>query len=231
MTDPIEEQERANSLRDAQQKAIALFEEIEQTLICPGKSEKVLNDEIHRLGALRHGVRTHWHKRVIRSGPNTLCSFNDNPPDRIIQPDDIIVVDLGPVFEEWEADFGRTYVLGDDPAKLNLRDALEPIWRTVRDQFMRQPQMTGEELYRIACQEVKAAGWEFGADIAGHLVGCFPHERIPNDRVSLYIAEGNRDVMRRPGRGGFMRHWILEIHIRDRERGFGGFMEQLLTVN
>ena len=31
--------------------------------------------------------------------------------------DDILFLDLGPIFAEWEADFGRTYVLGDDPVK------------------------------------------------------------------------------------------------------------------
>ena len=40
-----------------------------------------------------------------------------DPEDRIIAADDIVYLDLGPVFEEWEADFGRTYVLGDDREK------------------------------------------------------------------------------------------------------------------
>lgn len=94
-----EEQGRATFLLDAQTKAIRLFEEIERDLIRPGISEKTLSDEIHELGTKRHGVRTHWHKRVVRSGPNTLMPYAENPPDRIIQADDILFVDLGPVFE------------------------------------------------------------------------------------------------------------------------------------
>ena len=62
----------AASLLDAQTKAAALFDEIEHSLIRPGISEKALSDAIHSLGQTRHGVRTHWHKRVVRSGPNTL---------------------------------------------------------------------------------------------------------------------------------------------------------------
>jgi hypothetical protein len=69
------------------------------------------------IGLDRYGIKTHWHKRVIRSGPNALSSFTKNPPDRIIQQDDILFIDLGPVFEAWEADFGRTFVLGNDPIK------------------------------------------------------------------------------------------------------------------
>ncbi|UNI16478.1 hypothetical protein JDV02_002909 [Purpureocillium takamizusanense] len=220
----------AAGLLDAQTKAAALFDEIERDLIRPGISEKALSDAIHALGQERHGVRTHWHKRVVRSGPNTLRPFEDNPPDRVVEEDDILVVDLGPVFEAWEADFGRTFVLGDDPAKIRLRDALEPLWYRVRDRFRQRPDMTGEELYRIAGDEVRADGWEFGAAIAGHIVGSFPHERIPRDKITLYIAEGSINSMDCVGKDGRKRHWILEIHIRDPVNNIQGFFEQLLTI-
>ena len=58
--------------------------------------------------------------------------------------------------------------------------------------------MTGEELYSIACAEAKNAGWEFGNIHAGHLVGDFPHERIPNDKISFYITEGNKNCENYP---------------------------------
>jgi Xaa-Pro dipeptidase len=32
----------------------------------------------------------------------------------VIGDDDIVFCDFGPVSEEWEADFGRTFVLGSD---------------------------------------------------------------------------------------------------------------------
>lgn len=227
---PTQESERAANLLEAQNKAIKLFEEIEQTLIRPGITEKTLNEEIYQLGFARYGIKTHWHKRLIRSGPNTLAPFAEDPPDRTIQADDIVVVDLGPVFEAWEADFGRTFVLGADPAKLRLRDDLLPVWAVVKARYDENPDMSGETLYGIACQVAADRGWDFGADIAGHLVGSFPHERIPMDRVSLYIAKGNRESMNCVGKDGFKRHWILEIHLHDRVRGFGGFTEQLLTV-
>jgi Xaa-Pro aminopeptidase len=225
-----EEKERAAYLLDAQTKAARLFEEIERDFIRPGVSEKSLSDEIHELGAKRHGIKTHWHKRVVRSGPNTLMPYDENPPDRIIQPDDILFVDLGPVFEAWEADFGRTFVLGDDPIKKQLRDALEPVWNAVKARFEKNPDMTGEELYDIACNTAQQAGWEFGGRIAGHIVGSFPHDRIPNDKISLYIIKGNHECMSRLNKKGQKFHWILEIHLVDRARQIGAFYEQLLTV-
>jgi Xaa-Pro aminopeptidase len=226
-----QEQERAAYLLDAQTKALNLFEEIERDLIRPGVSEKTLSDEIHQLGNKRHGVRTHWHKRVVRSGPNTLLPYAENPADRIIQADDILFVDLGPVFEAWEADFGRTYVLGDDPIKKKLRDSLEPVWKSTKARFQANTSMTGEELYAIAHEEAKKEGWEFGGPIAGHLVGLFPHERIPNDKISLYITKGSNEPMSLLDKKGMKRHWILEVHLVDRERQIGAFMEQLLTVD
>jgi Xaa-Pro aminopeptidase len=224
------EAERAASLLDAQTKASQLFAEIERDLIRPGISEKDLTKEIHELGAKRYGVRTHWHKRVARSGPNTLMPYDENPPDRIIQPDDIVFIDLGPVFEEWEADLGRTYVLGDDPIKKRLRDSVELVWDQVKSRYLENPDMTGGELYDIACDLAQQAGWEFGGSIAGHLVGSFPHERIPRDKITLYITRGNNQSMSLPSGDGKKRHWILEIHLVDRERQIGGFFEQLLTV-
>lgn len=59
------------SLVDAEQKAADMFVEI-PSLIRIGMGEKELSDAIHHLGETKYGVRTHWHKRIIRSGPNTL---------------------------------------------------------------------------------------------------------------------------------------------------------------
>lgn len=225
-----EEIQRAAYLQGAQDKAVSLFEEIERSLIRPGISEKDLSKEVFELAAERFGVEKHWHKRVIRSGPNTLMPYAENPPDRVIQADDILFVDLGPVFEAWEADFGRTFVLGNDPAKIRLRDSLEPTWLKVKAQFLENPDMSGEALYDLACTAAKEAGYEYGGEIAGHLVGNFPHERIPRDKISLYITPGNKETMGTLNPSGQKRHWILEIHHVDRALQIGGFYEQLLTV-
>lgn len=158
-----------------------------------------------------------------------MAPFADNPPDREIGSDDILVIDLGPVFADWEADFGRTYVLGSDPFKIALRDACEPVWERVKKRFDERLDITGEELYIIAVEEAEKDGWKWGADIAGHLVGDFPHERIPNDKLSLYITPGNDTKMRQKGKGGWERHWILEVHLRSPDGKIGAFFEQLLT--
>lgn len=230
MADLEEEDPQALELLDAQQKAGAFFDEIEQTLIRPGITEGELNAEILSLGERRFGITTHWHKRLVRSGPNTLRTYREDPADLMIKGDDILFIDLGPVFEAWEADFGRTFVLGKDPHKHDLRNALEGIFNTVKARYHAKSDMTCAELYALAGAVSREAGWEFGGEIAGHIVGAYPHEENQEDRSSLWIRPGNDTRLDARGANGGKRHWILEIHLVDRERQIGGFYEDLLTA-
>ncbi|MET8875279.1 M24 family metallopeptidase [Nocardia sp. NPDC004604] len=229
--DAIAELGRVSALLDAEAKAEALFDEvITRGLIAPGQTESAVSDAVRDLAEEMFGIRRFWHKRIVRAGVNTLEPYSANPPDRVVGEDDICFLDFGPIFGEWEADFGRTYVLGDDPAKLAVRDALEPLWRQGRDLFDADPDITGEQLYAWIVDRAAALGWEFSAPIAGHLVGEFPHKQISGTAVTSYIAPGSDTPMRRLDPAGRACHWILEIHLIDRDRGFGGFFEQLLDV-
>jgi Xaa-Pro dipeptidase len=225
----VDEGERAQQLLQAQALADELFDVIGSELLEPGRSEVELSRLIKQEAHTRFGVTQYWHKRIVRAGPNTLQPYRENPPDLIIEDDDIVFVDLGPVFAEWEADVGRTFVLGDDPAKHALRDALEPCWDAGRAWFDARPDATGADLYGAMVELAQAAGYRFGGEIAGHLVGEFPHERIA-DGWDCYIAPGNGTTLRGVDPLGRQRHWILEVHLVDVEGGFGGFHERLLTL-
>src|SRR5262249_54284755 len=163
--------------------------------------------------------------RIVRAGRNTLAPYEQDPPDLTIGEDDIVFLDLGPVFEEWEADFGRTFVLGNDPAKHRLRDDLETAFAKGKAYFEGHADVTSAEFYAYVCSLATDAGWEYGGPIAGHLLGQFPHERIPGDKVTLYVHPDNPRRMRELDANGFERHWILEIHFVDRAREIGGFYE------
>jgi Xaa-Pro aminopeptidase len=226
-----EEDTRATRLVEAQQMAVELFGQIQlRTVLAPGVSESEASDRIRDLAAEMFGVSRHWHKRIVRAGPNTLQPFRQNPPDRVIAAGDIIFCDLGPVFDAWEADFGRTFVLGDDPRKLRLRDTLPVVWEAGRAFFESHADITGEQLFDHVVALAEKEGWEFGGTIAGHLVGEFPHETIDGDRIESYIAPGNDGRLRRTDRAGRRCHWILEVHLVDREREIGGFYEELLDL-
>jgi Xaa-Pro aminopeptidase len=232
MTRRVDDEDvRTARLLDAQGKAAELFAEIEpRQLVRPGVTEVGASDAIRDLAADMFGVDRHWHKRIVRAGPNTLQPYRKNPPNRTLGPDDIVFCDFGPVFERWEADFGRTFVLGDDPVKQRLRDDLPVVWRAGRAFFSQQPEVTGGQLYAHMTELAEQAGWEFGGEIAGHLVGQFPHEKIPGERIESYIAPGSDQPMRRTDRSGRVCHWILEVHLVDRARQIGGFYEELLDL-
>ncbi|TQS40431.1 M24 family metallopeptidase [Cryptosporangium phraense] len=225
------ETERAAGLLEAQAHARELFAAVEAGgLIAPGSGEREVSDRIRDLAGEMFGVRRFWHKRIVRSGPNTLHPYAENPPDRTLTDDDIVFVDFGPIFAEWEADFGRTFVLGDDPAKLAIRDALPEVFAAGRAYFAAHPDITGAELFTEVKRLTAEAGWTYGGPHAGHLVGEFPHERINGDQIEYYITDGSDDPMRRRDRAGRDCHWILEIHLVDAEGGFGGFHEELLDL-
>jgi hypothetical protein len=133
------------------------------------------------------GISTYWHKRIVRAGLNTLAPYDENPPDLLVGEDDILFLDLGPVFEESEADFGRTFVIGSDPAKLKLRDDIAKAFADGKKYFQEHSDVTGVELFKYAEKLAEQYGWEFGGAIAGHLIGQFPHERNPGDKVTLYV--------------------------------------------
>jgi Xaa-Pro aminopeptidase len=226
-----DEQVRATRLLDAQAMAVRLFAEVEERgVVRPGIGERAASDAIRDLAGELFGIKRFWHKRIVRAGPNTLVPYEENPPDRVITADDIVFIDFGPIFEAWEADFGRTFVFGADPVKLRLRDALPVVFDAGRKYFEAHPDVTGSELYAHMVGLGEEAGWEFGGAIAGHLVGQFPHERIDGDKIESYIAPGSDQPMRRTDGNGQHCHWILEVHLVDRERQIGGFYEELLDL-
>lgn len=227
----MHEKKRSEELLAAQNQAAALFAAIEERgLIRAGIFESGLNEAIYQLAREMHGITTYWHKRIVRAGPNTLFPYAENPPDLILGEDEILFVDLGPVFAEWEADFGRTYVLGSDPLKLKLRDDVGKAFAEGKRYFEEHAELNSREYFEAVARLAARYGWEWGGPIAGHLIGHFPHERIEGDKVTLYIHPESSLGMRSLDEQGRKRHWILEIHFVDRERGMGGFYEELLTI-
>jgi len=108
----------------------------------------IVSSDIFQLAFEMYGIKKYWHKRIVRAGKNTLLPYRENPPDLRIQEDDILFLDFGPVFEEWEADFGRTYVIGNDEKKMKLKTDIEIAWEEGNKFYQRNKEnITGAELY------------------------------------------------------------------------------------
>lgn len=222
--------EESYALMNAEKIAVQLFEAVEQnSLIQPGKTEAQLNREVQRLALELFGIESHWHKKIVRSGPNTLAVYTENPPDRVIQEDDILFIDYGPIINGYEADVGRTYVLGNDCWKSKLKNDVESAWYETREWFQQQTRLKASELFQYVVEKATQHGWTFGGEIAGHIIGKFPHEQ-PADPKSLELdihPDNHNDIFLTDANGN-KRTWILELQFIDPQKKIGGYFEQIL---
>lgn len=158
----------------AEKMAEQLFLEIESRgLIRAGKFEDELNEDIFALAEELYGVKKYWHKRIVRSGVNTLVPYDENPPNLMLQEDDILFLDFGPIFEDWEADFGRTYVLGNDPYKVKLKEDTVLAWHEAKAWFDQQTTLSGADFWHYIVNLAKKYGYSYGGQLGGHLIGHF----------------------------------------------------------
>ncbi len=218
-------------LISAEAKASQLFSEIEsRKLVQAGKSEKELNDEVYQLAYELFGIKKYWHKRIVRAGANTLLPYRENPPNLHLQENDIMFFDFGPVFDDWEADVGKTYVLGENPMLLKLKSDVEQAWYEGKEYFeAHKEKLSGADFYQFTCALAKKYGWEYGNEHCGHLIGNFPHEKIFGEEEINYIHPNNNLLMQAPYKNGRPRYWIYEIHFIDPVNKVGGFFEQLIS--
>ncbi len=157
-----------------------------------------------------------WHDVYVRFGTNTLKTFGAlSDPGIVLKEDDIFLIDIGPVWEEWEGDGGDTFVFGDDPLKAKCAADARTLFHTVRHKW-ESTGMSGKELYDFAAAEALAMGWELNMDLSGHRLSDFPHEAV--------YAGPMADVEFKPS----ALLWVLEIHIRHATAGYGAFFEDML---
>jgi len=224
-----DDQARLTHLIAAEERALTMLGAIESAgFVAPGRSESAIDSDIAALAEREFGVSRHWHKRLVRTGLNTLCGFADNPPERSIEANDTVYLDLGPVFEEWEADIGQTYAVGDHPARHALIAALPEMFEQVRAHANANRDITGADLYAFACSAAERRDYIFGGKIAGHTIGEFPHLTWPDAREHTRIYPDNPTRLSDPDHLGRQRFWIIEIHLVAPDRSFGGFYERLL---
>ena len=218
-------------LIQAEQKAIEIFQKAEhRNYFVAGQLESELNEKLFQLADELFGIKKFWHKRIIRTGANTLLPYRHNPPDLMIKDDDIMFFDFGPVLEEWEADLGRTYVIGNDAIKLKLKNDVEKAWYIGKKYFDEHHEsITCADFYNFTKQLAEKMGWQYSNEHCGHLIGNFPHEKILGDEVVNYFHCDNPTKIADKDINGNQRYWIYEIHFVDKSNKIGGFFEQLIS--
>ena len=220
----------SQQLLNAEVLAEQLFSEAQlRNYFVAYQTEKDLNERLYNLAQELFGIKKYWHKRIVRSGKNTLLPYAENPPNLTLQNDDILFVDFGPVFENWEADIGKTYVIGNNVHKLKLQRDVQLAWHEGRNYYMQHKnEITNAQFYTYTQALAKQYGWSYGNEHCGHLIGNFPHEKILGETHINYIMLTNTTPMSNPDQHGNERHWIYEIHFIDVANEIGGFYEKYL---
>ncbi|MBX9767909.1 MAG: M24 family metallopeptidase [Bdellovibrionales bacterium] len=168
------------------------------------------------------GVTKHWHATKFRIGSDTRKNFRE-PTDVGILTElgDVCFVDVGPVFHDHEADFGRTFVVGAEgngSEQERLIRASEDIFDQTAG-YWKQTRVSGLDLFRFASKKAEALGYELNPKMAGHRLGDFPHQ-VYAQKETLF------DLARVP----IPDLWVLEIHLLDHRLQRGAFYEDILRA-
>jgi len=157
-----------------------------------------------------------WHPTRVRFGRNTIKPMKlTSEPGVVLQEEDIFFIDIAPRVDAWEGDGGASFIVGENLEYARCAKDAERLFHDVREVWSTQ-NLTGQRLYAHAESAAKKMGWELNFDLPGHRVSDFPHATIYTG--SLADLEINPSAMR----------WILEIHLRDPQRRFGAFYEDML---
>jgi Xaa-Pro aminopeptidase len=162
------------------------------------------------------GMLRGWHDVYVRFGTNTIKTFGAaSEPGVVLGENDLFFIDIGPVYQQWEGDGGDTFVVGDVPEYAKCAADARTLFHIVRKKWEAE-KATGKALYEFAVAEADKMGWELNMDLSGHRLSDFQHSALydgPMADVSFYPSP---------------LIWVLEIHIRDKEKPFGAFFEDML---
>ncbi len=187
--------------------------------IVDGISEKdgqeLIKDEFRKVG-----VTKFWHPSKFRIGSETVKSFREVSDESVrLEKGDLFFVDVGPIIEEHEADYGETFVLPANDANKSeltaLADASLKIWQQTADKW-KKSKLSGMDLYLAAEDLAQSLNYRLNPLMAGHRLGDFPHALYSKERLfSLNIVPSEN-------------LWVLEIHIISDHLQRGAFFEDIL---
>ena len=185
------------------------------SMIRPGMTE----EDAHRLYkelCQKHPVQKQWHPAKLRFGPNTICNFKDVSAPYVLKDEDIFFIDIGPVVDGHEADYGETFSIGASYDYKRICEAQKIIFKEVTDEW-KKTRTGGPHLYEFAKKRAEDLGFVLNDGQDGHRVGDFPHQIY----FKGALMECEEEVVPNA--------WILEIHLWDPKKKFGAFYEDILT--
>ncbi|PLZ03096.1 (Fe-S)-binding protein [Burkholderia sp. WAC0059] len=183
--------------------------------VTPGMAEEEAV-EMAKGMLVESGLALSWHPTRVRFGANTIKPMKQaSVPGVVLQENDIFFIDIAPRVDAWEGDGGASFVVGRHADYERCARDAERLFHEARAVWEKE-RLSGQALYAWADKTARAMGWELNFDLPGHRVSDFPHATIYTG--SLADLDATPSAMR----------WILEIHLRDPQRRFGAFFEDML---
>lgn len=183
--------------------------------IVPGMLEEeavALTRQVMKDGGMVRG----WHGTIVRFGDNTLLDYGEpSPPGTRLRENDLFFLDIGPVWQNYEGDYGDTFAVGDDPDMVRIAGDVRKVFDATAAAW-REQGLSGRALYDFAGAEAERLGWRLNLKLLGHRVSDFPHAVHHSGKLS--------DTDYKPSSG----LWVLEIQICHPTRPFSAFYEDLL---
>jgi Xaa-Pro aminopeptidase len=199
---------------DARQKTIRIVNEV-ASLVYVGMSETDGFSLIDQCMS-KYDVEKKWHPNKFRIGENTTKSFREISDEGVrLKSDDIFFIDIGPVFDGHEGDYGRTFVFGKNRKYQDIKEKCELIFNETKETF-KNKKLTGIELYQYAEKISLKHGYQLNLKMSGHRLGDFPH--------AIYFKGSLAEVDVVPCE----KLWVLEILIRHPNEEFGAFFEDII---
>jgi len=163
----------------------------------------------------REGITKFWHPSKFRISADTLKTFKDlSDPSLKTTLQDLCFIDVGPIIDEHEADYGETFIVGST-LKHDLMKACENVFSQTSS-LWREKKISGNELYVEAQKFAKEHGCELDPHMSGHRLGDFPHH--------LHSKKSLNQINHTPS----PHVWVLEVHLLNPQLNRGAFMEDIL---
>ena len=184
------------------------------SLIAPGMVEEDAHEHYKILGK-KHGIEKNWHPPKLRFGPNTLKTFKEVSDPYVLKEEDIFYIDIGPVFDGHEADYGETFSIGSNFEYKRIADCSKKLFDEVSE-YWRQTKTRGPDLYKWASIRASELGYHLNMGSDGHRIGDFPHHVF----FKGAIIECDETLLPNA--------WILEIQLDSPDKKVGAFYEDIL---
>ena len=192
-------------------------------IIRPGISLKEIKDSCEKF-LLSNGADSFWYWDVgafVFAGDETCKSISGKEyevSNIIIQPNDIITIDLSPQFKNIWGDFARTIIIEDGEVAEKITDIKNPFWKHgleieeilhLKLVEIATPNMAFEELHYEMNKFIEEKSF-INLDFMGNL----GHSIVKDKNQRIYIERGNKSYL------SSVEMFTFEPHISDGQYGY-----------